>query len=532
MIINPNLLKAGTFVEVIPSGLLCTLKYNSNGILEKVYKETNLSLISENTETFDTSATLALEKLGILPQRINLTNYDTFIIGILHSEKLMYTSAELYKGLDSLIETDIIDNPEEYTFYAAMLSNPIVKYSGMFPIRSRLEVLGFKTLPGFNISQTTSEPEFCKIVNNKFYPFKFPIIQGYFYDKGKGMELDINRVYQTVIKEVKTVVDENGYFKSILHNNDTDILVSYTDVCNYNIKPNTYILVDEYDNLLYAEPVNGNTKERVSREIKCPICGKLSIAPVKGFTTCSDPHCTSKLYSRINQFTNVLGLSKLPYESFLSYSKDGSLTCLSDLLLLDEYKNVVPISCTLSKLLHAIVPIEVCSNERFFEELICNAGSIESAMYYLQNPESIAKDLKLNILICNKLITWLKDPYNSLMCDTIIKCEEIHIEIVERKFEGAPIFRNKTICITGRFRNGGINEIKSILESYEATVVTTANFASINKMSCILVGDLRQEDNEIIQLAQSYNIPIYSEIDFFRSYEIDKDLKDSKQMIN
>ena len=41
MIINPNLLKAGTFVEVIPSGLLCTLKYNSNGILEKLYIDVN-----------------------------------------------------------------------------------------------------------------------------------------------------------------------------------------------------------------------------------------------------------------------------------------------------------------------------------------------------------------------------------------------------------------------------------------------------------------------------------------------------------
>ena len=30
----------------------------------------------------------------------------------------------------------------------------------------------------------------------------------------------------------------------------------------------------------------------------------------------------------------------------------------------------------------------------------------------------------------------------------------------------------------------------------------------------------------------STSIPIYSEIDFFRSYEIDKDLKDAKQMIN
>lgn len=331
--------------------------------------------------------------------------------------------------------------------------------------------------------------------------------------------------FQTVIKEVNTIVDEQGEFKSLLHNKDVDILVSYTDVCNFNIQPGTYIIVDNHNNIIYSEPTDLKSKEKLPREVKCPVCGKLTTVPGIGKTSCSDPHCTSKLYTQIKQFLYIMGLDEMSFEEFNEYVKKAGISCLPDIFTLDKYKDT-KIESTLAKVLHAVIPIAVSPSEEFFDTFISSAGSLESTLYYLHNPSSIQKDLKVNMMIAERLIKWLNDSYNVLMVDTFVNMNDIiTIKVNDQKFEGAPIFRNKTICILGRFRHGDLGEIMSILQSYSAKVVTSVTSSTINKVQCILVGNLRGEDPETIALAQAYNIPIYEELQFFKEYDIDSDIK-------
>ena len=103
----------------------------------------------------------------------------------------------------------------------------------------------------------------------------------------------------------------------------------------------------------------------------------------------------------------------------------------------------------------------------------------------------------------------------------MLKSDQIKIKSVSKKFEGAPIFRNKTICITGDFKHGTLEDIVSILQSYSAKVVTKFD----NTVNCVVIGHFENEDPQIAQLATSYNVPIYSEDSFFKSYEIDLDIK-------
>ena len=89
-------------------------------------------------------------------------------------------------------------------------------------------------------------------------------------------------------------------------------------------------------------------------------------------------------------------------------------------------------------------------------------------------------------------------------------------------FDGAPIFRNKTIYITGTFKHGNTADIKAILESYSATVVTDFD----NYIQCVLVGDIKDGINgTAILAARELNLPMFTESEFFAKYEIDEDLE-------
>lgn len=523
MIINKELLKAGNYLEVVPTGIHCTLKYNDKGILEKVYTTTDT--ITDDSPHLDLATVAELEKADILMQRIALTQGITYVQGVLHPSKTIPMSAELYEGLNEFMLGDIKEHPKNYMFYAVVVTHPSIKYMGAMPMRSRLTTLGFKTLPGYAINQDMKETEFEQVVKTSNYPFKFPVIQGYYVMTSKDIEFVSAGTFQTVVKKVTPFTNEDGYINAILHNNDVDVLLSYTDVCNFNIQPGTYIVLDKNNTVIYSEPTDIKSKENVSRETKCPICGKLTKVPAKGFTTCSDEHCVSRIYNNIKQITNILNLPALSFDEFTKMitKKNKDITCIADILNLDRYKDI-KITTKLSTLLHAVIPVSVVPNEEYFIQFVNSAGSLESVIYYLHNPGTIAGDLRLNPIMTERLTKWLYDNFNVLMLDTFLNYENITIEVSTKKFDGAPIFRNKNICITGKFRNGSLTEIMSILESYSARVFASVNGTNINKIDCVLVGNLRGEDPEIVTLAQEYSKPIYEELEFFKSYEIDKDL--------
>ena len=94
--------------------------------------------------------------------------------------------------------------------------------------------------------------------------------------------------------------------------------------------------------------------------------------------------------------------------------------------------------------------------------------------------------------------------------------------VVDKKFDGPAIFRNKTILITGKFRHGDFNEVASILQSYSAKVV----FDFSESVDCLVVGDLMESTNgQFVRNCKQLNIPVFEESRFFRMYDIDNDLK-------
>jgi hypothetical protein len=216
-----------------------------------------------------------------------------------------------------------------------------------------------------------------------------------------------------------------------------------------------------------------------------------------------------------------LSLPGLTYDQYRELIDNKSIICLTDILSLDNYSELRP-TVTIAEALSAIVPIEVVSDSLFFERFVNSCGNlIDSVMYYLKNPGRIVTELGLDSMQCAKFITWISDPYNLTSVTALFSSVELKAR--SKKFEGSPIFRSNAFILTGSFKRGSYKEIASILESYEATVIT--DIAGKRRPEAVIVGGTNEDiSGLIIKSAKAADIPIIEEDDFFRMYGIDQDL--------
>ena len=107
----------------------------------------------------------------------------------------------------------------------------------------------------------------------------------------------------------------------------------------------------------------------------------------------------------------------------------------------------------------------------------------------------------------------------------MIDDDHIIITKTNRKFDGIPMLRNKTIAITGIFNHGSLQEVASILNSYSANVV----FGNCHeKIDCVIVGNINENvDGSLINRARDENIAVFTESEFFARYDIDSDLREN-----
>lgn len=255
--------------------------------------------------------------------------------------------------------------------------------------------------------------------------------------------------------------------------------------------------------------------------LTCTYCGKRYEIPNEGPVLCPDVHCSSRLMQGIMRFLDVLHLPKYSEDIIDDWLKTNRVTCIPDLLLLDEYKKF-EIKISITDLLKSLVPISLIPRDDVFMALgIACSNNERTLRYYIQNPDQISSDLGFQHTDLNKLISWLSDGCNASDINTLLNSPQICLVSAKRKFDGAPIFRNKTIYITGTFIRGSVSEIAEILQSYSATVTT--QFSNI--VDCVLTGGTQEDiDGKSVRAAKALNKPIISEDVFFNQYDIDTDL--------
>lgn len=515
--------KPGSFMTVVPLGLPITIQYNTKGNLEKVYSGYDQSsMVDLSNELFD-----GIRSSNMIPLSIPLKHGSTWVKGVIYTDKQFFDAGILPYCIQSSLMCDMVDsNFEGYQFYAGHVDSTATSFTGATTIRNWLSMYKFKTLPGYIIPAEPDSIMFEQIVQARF-PFKYPLLSGLMFHDLDGFRYHPLDLEQYIVKSVSRYNDAQGRIKasmSVDGANKNKIDADYSDVIRHNIHKNTCLVYEPSGRLLYSTPIDNKKRDVRTNFLVCDYCNKTFTAPLTGPVTCDDEHCRSKLYPDICRFTRVLNLPGMKFERFKSLIRSGEVICLTDIFLLDEYKDM-KLSITLSKLLEALVPVSVCADMSIFS-MFANrcSNSWKTMKYYIENPVRMSTDLNMSSLFVKRLAEWLSDPYNLSTIETLIYSDNISIQTTSKKFEGAPIFRGRTIGITGKFLHGNTGEIISILESYDSKVVTQCN----NRIDCLIVGGLKEDiDGEFVQLAKDAKVPIFEELDFFNRHQIDKDLQNN-----
>lgn len=514
-----NLLQAGDYAMLVPIGIPITLQYSEKGTLQKVYQNHDKASRIE----LPNSVLEHLIKCKQVPSKISIKGGTTWVEGVLYSEESFHMPGELPDCIiDVALSTYDVD-PSKFTFYAGTVESLAQRFKGPVAIRQWLSIEQFKVLNGYLISAGLDEDMFEAMVSRD-YLFGFPKVASYIVFRGDNILYLSTGLSQEIVKDTKRIVKEDGEIcVKVTIQDDTESIVPYATVVNLNITKDTLIMYDNEHDVIYSESEN-EVEDVVGNAITCSVCGRKLIVPknTKTIFKCIDPQCNSVLYPRIAQLLRCLDLPMMSYDEYIEIAnKIGNIFSIPDLFDLDEYKDV-EITASLHDVLRAVIPKTVLPGNTQIAQL-CDAcmNSPETFIYYAQNVDKMRLELGLDIHTFNRLFKWLLNPENVSDVVELLKLKNISYISSKSKFEGAPIFRDKTIMLTGTFTHGSLADVSAILESYSAKV--TSSFDA--DTNCLIVGDIQENINgSLIHKAQQAGVPIMKESDFFWEYEIDADL--------
>ena len=522
MLITKTFCRPGSLIYIVPTGLLVTLRYDAHGQLNGVFKGYHLhneDLGEEISEDFRKS----ILKNGLVPGSIKITGTSTVVWGVFYSDLFKSETGNVPTCEYDRIIADITSGNIKYKFYIGNVDSGAAAISNPTSLNTWGKMAGFDILPSWLIpSDATDKTLKDFITSNIHYPFKYPLISGYIVYEGAASPyfypLDLHTI---AVTGTTKYANHSGYIKYKVQYTGGDLVMNYPDAAFFNVQKGSQLILDG-DTVIWSNTKSANHSDRLSKRIVCKSCGKILEVPDTGYMTCSDPYCTSLLYPRIDRFCKVLGLEVLSKEKFDKYVANSDLQILPDVLLLSEYKDV-KLAKSLWEVIFACIPMDVGIDKQWLIKFCnrCN-NNYQTVKYYLEGPVRIYTELDMNV--SRRFANWLMIPRNVLELDTIINSSQIELTTSEKvmAFDGAPIFRNKTIYITGVFRHGSTADIKAILESYSATVVTDFD----EYIQCVLVGDIKDGiDGQAILAARDLKLPIFNESEFFAKYEIDEDLE-------
>lgn len=511
-----NLLKAGDYIQIVPLGVRVTLQYKSTGLLDKVWLGYEIGPEGKIDEEVHYSKNLyssLIKKLKV-PTHISTNNGSLFIYGVLYTGRHPKVLGNFEDSLQENIINDIVRDDCDFNFFACNVKSTSISFTGISQIRNWLKAQDFNLLPGLLAPLKDIEAAIDNTL--QLSPFQYSLICGYFVsDKTSSNYVSLNKI-QDKIKSLDVYLDKEGYVRCNLKLTKLDniISISYYEMINKQLYENDLVVLDSSHNIETKYPLPENGK--LDNHYTCPFCGKRYTVSQE-FERCPDSHCISRLYSQIVHFLTKLNLPSIEYDRYIKLWESNKFTKFSDVLMLPELRDC-EIETTFYNLFDAIIPVSSIRDRNVLWNfcIACN-NSWESICYYLDHPSSIKDDLSID---SQQLFEWLQDKLNVETIKEIISYTNIIITPSSKKFEGSPIFRGRSIWLTGKFVHGSIPEIESILRSYSASITNTAKTAS-----CGIIGDIPENiDGFTVNQLKARGIPVFSESEFFNKYDIDSDL--------
>lgn len=511
-----NLLKAGEYVELVPSGIPVTLKYKPTGNLENVL----LGICTDGEYSQLESCQLLyseLMKKSKVPMHLNTNNGSLFVEGVIYTGKDTKSIGSLPECIVDELLYDIQNEVTGFNFFAGNVVSMSIQFTGAAQVRSWLQYQGYNILPGLLVPLNEIEEKIKSIL--KVTAFSYEEICGAFTFEKQGCSYKSFNYTQNKIKHIEVYLDASGCVRCKLEFENKDvndfIYLSYYDVLKNNLYETDYVRINSENKVVLQKLKSSDEINYGKYDYTCPFCGKKYLIDDE-FSKCPDKHCLSRMYLDIEHFAERLNLPAISYEEYLNYIDTGVISKFSEILDADIYKSLI-ISTSLYDILDAIIPVsEVRNRDDIWKFCSACNNSWESINYYLNNPNCVFTDLKF---ISNDLVHWMYDSENVKAVQEIIQYSNIVIDNNIKKFEGSPIFRGKKIFITGEFVHGSYAEIESILRSYSAEISDAID------ADCGILGDKQINiDGSKVNLLKNRNKPIFTETAFFEMYDIDADL--------
>ena len=520
MMLTINDLKPGDFVMPLPIGLQLTIQYNVEGNIEKVFTG------YKDREDVTQDIVGVLISKQTVPAKIKITGCTTWVFGVLYTSEVIEKNAVLSQGITEDLLNLYKVEPKRFNFFAANMETSIGSIMGSIAVRRTLAMQQFRILPGWDLFTIFNEKLLSLWTQEEKYTFMPVVTDLVALGRDSGVKYVHLGGLQAYVKSVNDVVDCNGFLMSEVTCSDNVVIhMPYPERKAYAVEKGTVIFTNGAGNIIYSNRVAYAEKPA---PVKCSKCGRLIEIPAHGAARCNNIHCVSRLAPQVVSFTQELGLPHLGVDEIKEYVDEQAITCIPDIFLLDEYKNC-SIKVSVAKLLRAMIPYDVIARDDvlmlFTTACMENPKTIE---YYMNNPDQILTDLRIQHLDLPALVEWFHDPCNVSDMVNLLTITQIEIDVANKKFDGAPIFRDKIIYITGTFLHGAMGYVSSILQSYAAKVTTQMS----NNVDCVLVGGTHENvDGQAIVSARQMHIPVYEELDFFAAYDIDSDIQDADNLV-
>lgn len=519
-----NLLKPADYVSFIPAGIQMTLQYNESGNLERVFTSSG-----KDRKPCDTVVMTTLLNSHIVPGVIPIKKGTSWVYGVLYTGQLFAADGMLPDCIYPSAMSTFVSNPTQFNFFAYTVESTAINFVGAAPTRQCLSNYKFKTLPGWIVPANFTDATADNWLNNDQYPFNDKLTTSLaVFRKGEFHAYSLG-TYQRVISRVQKYTDENGYIKASVSciGSPSVINLDYPDVVTYNLHANTVCVFDATHQLIHSFASDTKKQDARSHTLTCSYCGKTITVPASGEMMCPNNHCTSMLAPNLMHFCSCLGISTLDMNTatFAGLVSAKKITCLTDIFTLPEFENLKDLPVTLATILRAIVPVAVIPSNDIFTVLANRCSNNERTFrYYLNNSGQISSDLGITHKYLPALESWLSDMCNLSDVFAVLDLPCLSIQCIDKKFDGAPIFRGKKLYITGDFVHGELSEIIAILQSYSAEVTTQFD----DSVHGVVVGSKQENiDGHAIRSAKNLGISVMDEVQFFNTYEIDKDLQEN-----
>lgn len=518
-----NTFKPGQFVTLVPVGLQLTLQYGEKGILEKVYTGYDDSRVDVTDSLFQ-----ILFQTKVVPTSVPLKGGTVWVNGVLTGQVQFNSEGYCNDIASSHIFKDFQVYPNKFKFLAGNVSSTAANFAEVSTVRRWLKLALFELLPGFLCPAITDKDSIMNAakfqIKNSRLNIILPMISSYMIFSGNGVQYVDTKIKQYCISNVSTYTDEYGRVLADISSDTSNwnMTIPYSTLTNYSIKHKVYVVLDAQNDIIYSFTTSGQLKP-YDKVFRCKWCGKISNVPPYGDeTVCSDIHCPSRCYKDLEHFCSVLSLPCFSFDKYRELCENKEIFWVPDIFTLPEYKST-HLKVDLNKLLDAIVPVLSVPDRSSITAFANNCtNSTQTCQYYINNPDKICIDFDLDKNKMYKFISWISDNTNAKMVETLMFSDNFEITGGSRKFDGAPIFRNNTIMITGDFIHGSLEDIKSLLQSYAATV----KFELDDDVQCVVTGATKSNINGVaIRKARYNHIPVIDEMDFFTNYDIDTDIK-------